>query len=211
MGEISKSIGKTVLFVSHNMDSVRNFCANSLVLKNGMIQHFGSTDECIGIYGETININRHQWIGSKGSNGCLLKSTKIYSLENNEFDNSQDLYIEIIFEVKVEIRDLVVGFNLFSKSDDKLACCVVDDYNPQPTIHYKPGVFSKKFKIPAWTLAEGGYRIKFDLGIHNLVKIISDDGELIFDVTNKTGNGMRYLTEGSRMHNSIIRTNWEIK
>lgn len=211
MGEISKSIGKTVLFVSHNMDSVRNFCKNSLILKNGMLQHFGSTDECIEIYGETININKHQWMGSKGGNGCMLKSTKIYNLENSEFDNSQDLYIEIVFEVKEEIRDLVVGFNLFSKNDEKLACCVVDDYNPSPTIHYKPGIFLKTFKIPSWTLAEGGYRIKFDLGIHNLIKLISDDGELVFDVTNKTRNGMRYVTDGSRMHNSIIRANWEIQ
>jgi lipopolysaccharide transport system ATP-binding protein len=211
MGEISKSIGKTVLFVSHNMDSVRNFCEKSLVLKNGMVQHYGSTEECIRVYGEAVNINKFHWSGNKGSNGCILKSTKIFNLNNTEFDNSDDIYIEIVFEVKVEIRDLVIGFNLFSKSDEKLACCVADDYNTNPTILYKPGIFLKKFKIPSWTLAEGGYKIKFDLGIHNLIKIIGDDGELIFDVTNKSGNGRRFLTEGSRMHNSIIRANWEIQ
>ena len=209
MGEISKSVGKTVLFVSHNMDSVRNFCEKSVVLKNGRVDHYGLTEECIRVYGESININNHLWEGSKGSNGCFLKSAKIFNLRNSEFDNSDDLQIEIIFEVKVDTRDLVIGFNLFTKSEEKLACCVVDDFNTNPIILYKPGTYVRKFVIPAFTLAEGGYKIKLDLGIHNLVKMINDDVELIFDIKNKTGIGRRYLTEGSRLHNSIIRANWE--
>jgi len=37
MGDISKSEGRTVLFVSHNLQSVRAICNSGIVLKNGLI------------------------------------------------------------------------------------------------------------------------------------------------------------------------------
>src|ERR1700761_1581310 len=37
MGEVSKGEGRTILFVSHNMDSVRTLCNKGMVLNNGSI------------------------------------------------------------------------------------------------------------------------------------------------------------------------------
>jgi lipopolysaccharide transport system ATP-binding protein len=50
MGDVSKDEGRTILFVSHNMDSVRTLCNQGMVLNNGSIIFNGQVDEAIKSY-----------------------------------------------------------------------------------------------------------------------------------------------------------------
>lgn len=50
MQDISKSEGRTVLFVSHNMAAVQALCTRGIVMQNGTIKYDGSTDEAIQYY-----------------------------------------------------------------------------------------------------------------------------------------------------------------
>ena len=50
MQDVSKGEGRTVLFVSHNMASVRALCTKGLVLKNGMVDFMGRIEEAIPQY-----------------------------------------------------------------------------------------------------------------------------------------------------------------
>ena len=50
MQDVSRGEGRTVLFVSHNMDSVRNLCTSGIILENGQIAYRGTAVECINAY-----------------------------------------------------------------------------------------------------------------------------------------------------------------
>ena len=50
MQDVSRGGGRTVLFVSHNMRSVRNLCTSSVVLENGRIAFLGDVDSGISYY-----------------------------------------------------------------------------------------------------------------------------------------------------------------
>jgi lipopolysaccharide transport system ATP-binding protein len=50
MKDISSGGGRTVLFVSHNMASVKSLCTRGLVLSNGMTSFMGEVDESIDFY-----------------------------------------------------------------------------------------------------------------------------------------------------------------
>src|SRR5438067_6874964 len=50
MGDISKGEGRTVLFVSHNMSSIRALCSKGIVLKQGEIKTSGPVSDCIKAY-----------------------------------------------------------------------------------------------------------------------------------------------------------------
>ena len=50
MGSISKDQGRTVLFVSHNMQSIQNLCNKSLLLNNGELIRQGKTADIIQEY-----------------------------------------------------------------------------------------------------------------------------------------------------------------
>ena len=51
MKEVSRSGGRTVLFVSHNMGAIQSLCHNAMVLKGGRIAHLkGPTEEAVRSY-----------------------------------------------------------------------------------------------------------------------------------------------------------------
>ncbi len=50
MQDISSSGGRTVLFVSHNMASVKSLCTRGIVLENGTTVFDGGTDEAVSFY-----------------------------------------------------------------------------------------------------------------------------------------------------------------
>jgi lipopolysaccharide transport system ATP-binding protein len=48
--EVSKKEGRTIIFVSHNIQAVRNLCNISLYLNHGRVDSFGATDDVINSY-----------------------------------------------------------------------------------------------------------------------------------------------------------------
>ena len=50
MQDVSKGEGRTVLFVSHNMTAVRSLCQKGIVLKDGIMDFSGSSEEAIDHY-----------------------------------------------------------------------------------------------------------------------------------------------------------------
>ena len=86
-----------------------------------------------------------------------------------------------------------------------------DDNLPPPANIVSPGVFKYVFKIPKNSLAEGHYKIKFDVGIHLVKKIANEDSDLNFSLLNISGNGRRYIiNEEIRGRSSLFRPSWII-
>ncbi|MBQ7623592.1 MAG: ABC transporter ATP-binding protein [Bacteroidales bacterium] len=57
MREISSQEGRTVLFVSHNMTSIRNLCQSGIVLENGMVSFSGTAEQAVSKY---LSINQDE-------------------------------------------------------------------------------------------------------------------------------------------------------
>lgn len=67
MQEVSSAGGRTVLFVSHNMNAVRRLCHNAVILKNGMVDYIGSAPNAIDKYllDKTVEIASYVKIDNK--------------------------------------------------------------------------------------------------------------------------------------------------
>ena len=50
MKEVSRGDGRTVLFVSHNMQSIRSLCQHGILLDKGNISYMGDIDDVLGHY-----------------------------------------------------------------------------------------------------------------------------------------------------------------
>lgn len=50
MGDVSKGEGRTVLFVSHNMGSIKSLCKKAMLLENGGLKKFADTTQVIDHY-----------------------------------------------------------------------------------------------------------------------------------------------------------------
>ena len=50
MKDVSQGQGRTVLFVSHNMESIRNLCKTGVILEKGQMKFRGTADEAVDLY-----------------------------------------------------------------------------------------------------------------------------------------------------------------
>ncbi len=54
MSEVSRQEGKTILYVSHNMSTIRQLCPRCVVLQQGKLLFDGSVSEAVGIYSHGV-------------------------------------------------------------------------------------------------------------------------------------------------------------
>ncbi len=95
MGEVSKGEGRTVLFVSHNMDAIRDLCENSILLKNGFFDKIDQTEKLVRDYLAISTIK---------SNFENIQN-EVFSIENLTFKTNSEIII-------YESERLLVGFNV---------------------------------------------------------------------------------------------------
>ena len=50
MGDAASEEGRTVLYVSHNMATIRNLCTRCIVLNRGKLVYEGDVESAIGLY-----------------------------------------------------------------------------------------------------------------------------------------------------------------
>ena len=55
MDDISKNQGRTILFVSHNMETVRRLCNKAVYLRQGRLQSIGPIDDVCREYEDSAS------------------------------------------------------------------------------------------------------------------------------------------------------------
>jgi lipopolysaccharide transport system ATP-binding protein len=101
MGSISKGQGRTVLFVSHNMQSIQNLCTKALLLNKGTMEGFGDVPKMIGEYlqNNEIFIPINDRLDRKGDGKVrvigFIFFDGITMLATNNFYVGMDLIIEV--------------------------------------------------------------------------------------------------------------------
>ena len=107
MDDVAKG-GRTVLFVSHNMASVRSLCKSGIVLKNGMISYMGTADNAVNEYLKVYADNYERLplaeIPRTNSTNGLIKITNIKFLNENDEEITPlcGKYLKILLELNVK-------------------------------------------------------------------------------------------------------------
>ena len=106
MNNLSSSDGKTVIFVSHNLNIIKSICTKCLFLKNGKIERLGKTDEIINYYLEDLKLNDIK-------NPIIKGDKSKYQIKNFSFNN-EVLKFEISFYNEMKINDDQLYIELLS-------------------------------------------------------------------------------------------------
>jgi len=213
MEDVTKNEGRTILFVSHNMDAVLNLCQRCVLLEKGKIKNLGNTKKIIDQYLGSDKANKIiNWSGNAGdANVRLLRSWAKSLDQQKEFDTSSAIEVGLEIEILRPTSDLILGFTLFSEFNYELAYVLYDDKETTAPPILPPGKMIKKFIIPKDTLTQGTYRIQFDIGINAVKRIIKYDGELIFTLNNLYGLGGRFkIPSSSKGYTSLFRPPWAV-
>jgi lipopolysaccharide transport system ATP-binding protein len=159
MGDASKSEGRTVLFVSHNMAAVKDICDTAILLNNGGIEEIGKTLSVVNKYLKGTNTNNEQQLLFIGPLTKNITFTKI-SINKTELP-----YLEIFpsDEIKVEINGVcnittpAFRMSLSVSSEDEIRIFTIHDSDRPQTLN--KGSFASIFSIPAYFLRPGTYYI----------------------------------------------------
>lgn len=82
MGDAANSEGRTVLYVSHNMNTIRQLCTRCVVLDHGKVVFDGDTEAAIAVYmGNRLGSQgEYVYDGSFHSNSAARGTIEIYAL-----------------------------------------------------------------------------------------------------------------------------------
>jgi lipopolysaccharide transport system ATP-binding protein len=105
--------GRTILFVSHNMEAVRQLCHRGIWLKNGRLHHDGTAEEIITAYFNSI-ADKPSLASSDQACRFSIKKLVLKSedgQETRQIHPGDDLIVEIFYEAqnRVEKPYLTLG------------------------------------------------------------------------------------------------------
>ncbi len=133
---------KTIVFVSHDLNSVRRFCSKALLLRHGEQVAFADTNEIIDkyVYGvddrskhienlqsepkkeEQKSVEKRaeekktRW-GDKKVEITDVKFIDIFGKENTLFNSGDMMTIQIKYNVNASVDNIVIGIAIYSDSD----------------------------------------------------------------------------------------------
>lgn len=137
MQDVSQSGGRTVLFVSHNMSSLKSLCKKGIILKNGTISYSGDISSAVTLYLQNETTNALNYINNIAYQASYIR-LKTITINNKQAgsvkfkDHKNIIEIEIDGELSIETK---MAFELR----------LLDKLN-MPLAFYSPGHFYGKAK-----------------------------------------------------------------
>lgn len=161
MRDAANAEGRTVLYVSHNMNTIRRLCDRCIVLDKGKVVFQGDVEDSIAYYmGETNNLSlMYEYDGEhKDFNTDMsihIDSTKILDKDYPIYDFGEKMRIEINYTSKKKIDDMTFRFTLFS--NDGVAVGLASSL---PVVSTVPGKNSVIVTMNLDALAPGKYSFR---------------------------------------------------
>lgn len=203
MKDVSRSDGRTVLFVSHNMAAVRSLCKNGILFENGGVKFAGDINDTIDRYlqvqeklGEANGIVQWEEGDAPGGKEIRLESIKLLNIKNEVcgvFSTGAPIKVEINYHVKEDIAGSRINLQLF----DANGVIVFASTNHLVDSDKKTsGRYTTTCVIPENFLNKGRYSILIHMGIPGVMVLVKGEPFIFFDTI--------YIGA----HGSIFHENW---
>jgi lipopolysaccharide transport system ATP-binding protein len=178
MGEVSAG-GRTVLFVSHQMNAVETLCSRVLQMERGRLKTdstdmrgvirdylFGGTDPDSEAQSHWIRrdtkldnpwFTPHRfWLGDANGNPLPMPTS-----------NQEDMWVHIEAESSSLDPALTMGYAIYAETGELLYWSYQTDSHPDQWPVIPVGRYTLRARIPARLLNEGTYRIEMVGGLHH--------------------------------------------
>ncbi|MDD4992436.1 MAG: ABC transporter ATP-binding protein [Paludibacter sp.] len=179
MQDVSRGEGRTVLFVSHNMDSVQKLCTKGLILKNGEIEYNGTIDKAIQLYQNIYFVNQQTvWSAQFEDLISQFQVTKFMLEKDGDIllgnvKDNDEIYVVIEFISKVIENNITIGISLFDEKGQYVYRSLHTDKNPLIYKQQQKGKNRLRARIETDFLKSGIYRVVLDVSYHNLSWIVN--------------------------------------
>lgn len=215
MNDVSKSQGRAVLFVSHNIGAIRQLCKSCLLLKNGNIESLGSVDSVVRQYFKGDHELR---------NKPLIEDYRQYNVTNSpiiiedvsvkgfdgilpilEIGDEPEVLIRVNSRLPVSGANITISFHNSEATNVGLAFSWDDNFYLNTGV----GKYEIAFKLVGMKLAPGEYFI--GVGLNQATQTLAWDGIKyypIFVIENQ--NNVVHFGHRSWGVNHLVGNRWTI-
>lgn len=127
MRDAAKKEGRTVLYVSHNMNTIRQLCDRCIVLDKGRVVFEGDVEEAIGIYMDFgrsddvvmdfSKVVRPGWIQNPQ---LKLLSAGFVEKESNVFGMDEPMLMELKWKNLFDVTDVCLRIEIISMDEEPI-------------------------------------------------------------------------------------------
>lgn len=164
MRELALNDNRTVLYVSHNMNTIRELCSRCIVLDHGKIIFDGDVDEAIKIYlgGNQGDFCACEYVGNalkepSERNDICLKFAKYTGKTDNIFYDDEKLNLELIWLNNADINNLCLRIEVSDFRRFPVTAFVIENFysGRAGELH------TQRFKIDVSKIVRGGYYTRY--------------------------------------------------
>lgn len=182
MSDVSKKDGRTILYVSHNMNTIRQLCDRCIVLDHGTVVFDGDVEQAIAIYSHVgdLEVFTEKSLVEAGrycevQNDRIASFTRVRLLNDtgNQYPCGSNMKLELTIEARKEIRSASIRFTFWSKRGYSVASSFCFDFD-----NARVGENRYVFEVPTHQLVSDIYDIglvlleRSDLGSHSEIDVI---------------------------------------
>lgn len=200
-----KKEGKTILFVSHDTYSVKNFCDQAIWMRNGSIHMRGEVNKVINEYEDFMRTADKVVLPEEEPiNSDILSIDSVEFLDANgnkrrEFEFSENFNVNVNYTLKEEFKGLVGGVAIIDKQNTYV--CGLNTKLDNYELPSKPGKHSLVLNYENISLLPGTYFI--DVGF------FESSGIARLDYRSRVNsfliNSGKYMAEGI----TLIQHHWK--
>lgn len=175
MDSVSRNQGRTVLFVSHNMNFIESLCEKVIRLERGrIVENLADTREAIVSYlGLVDREGTNEWKNQGGEYKYPEFQPTRFALVDESgrliqspVGNDAAFYVQIEGDVEIPDNRLTLGYALYDTDGKVLYWSYHTDEEQRLWPRLEPGHNRIRSRIPAHFLNEGSYIVKLMASIH---------------------------------------------
>ncbi len=171
LGKINEvsALGRTVLFVSHNLGAVRGLCSRCLLLEHGRLTADGSPAEVIGKYVAGTLVNGHRSaVTLPYRPGVAVQATRLWfededGAETGHVGIGSDAFLGVEYLVEHDARDVKLAV-LVATQDTPLLYTFDTDTDEGLRERRARGRYRGKLRLPLSRFKEGTYVVTLKIG-----------------------------------------------
>lgn len=163
MQDVSRNQGRTVLFVSHNMQAVSTLTTRCALLQMGELAFLGDTPAAISMYLQAENISKFTYeMNSSETYPLVTKMVLFTSLPNNTHLNGEEMIIEFDVSTPIPLNGAALSFQIINEYER----AIVHAWNFDSEIPFArtPGKYKLRCTLPKVKLYMGRYTFTVHLG-----------------------------------------------
>jgi lipopolysaccharide transport system ATP-binding protein len=216
MSEVAQE-GRTVLFVSHNMQAIRRLCRTGILLQKGKLVAEGDAEVVVRSYLASVgrpDEGRRRWDDDEerlGDDLCQVREVRIADEDGRQastFFSSRPISVTLEFDLSGVDSAFIAGFDLATIDGVVVFRSYMTDLDDEAGQRLKPGRNAIRCTIPAGLLNSGRYLINLRISLHWVKWIVYSDDVLQFDVIADHGESL-FLNDQARPGVVAPLLHWE--